>query len=66
MTTKDSALRQLPGQFQKALTFHRQGQFALAQAVYEEILELQPEHVDALHLLGVLAAQTEIHEERWS
>ncbi len=58
MTMKDSALRQLPAQFQKALTFHRQGQFALAQAVYEEILEIQPEHFDALHLLGVLAAQT--------
>ena len=58
MTTKDSALRQLPAQFQKALAFHRQGQLALAQAAYEGILEIQPEHFDALHLLGVLAAQT--------
>jgi predicted O-linked N-acetylglucosamine transferase (SPINDLY family) len=58
MTVEDLGLLQLPAQFQKALTFHRQGQLALAQAVYEEILKIQPDHFDALHLLGVLAAQT--------
>jgi predicted O-linked N-acetylglucosamine transferase (SPINDLY family) len=57
MMIKNPGLRQLPAQFQKALTFHRQGQLALAQAVYEEILEIQPEHFDALHQLGVIAAQ---------
>lgn len=50
-------LRQLPAQFQRALTFHRQGQLALAQAVYEQILAIQPTNADALHLLGVVAAQ---------
>ena len=57
MTTTDATLRQLRAQFHKALTFHRQGQLALAQAVYEKILEIQPGNVDALHLLGVIAAQ---------
>ena len=57
MTTTEAALRQLPAQFQRALTFHRQGQLALAQAVYEQILAIQPRNADALHLLGVIAAQ---------
>jgi predicted O-linked N-acetylglucosamine transferase (SPINDLY family) len=57
MTVQDSALRQLAAQFQKAIGLHRQGQLALAQAAYEEILEIQPRHFDALHQLGVIAAQ---------
>jgi len=42
-------------QFQKAFTFHKQGQLAQAQAIYEEILKSQPKHFDSLHLLGVIA-----------
>jgi protein O-GlcNAc transferase len=42
---------------QQALAFHQRGQLAPAQRIYEEILELQPRHFDALHLLGVLATQ---------
>jgi tetratricopeptide (TPR) repeat protein len=42
----------------RALAFHQQGQFAPARAIYERILERQPAHFDALHLLGVIAAQT--------
>ena len=57
MTTPEAALRQLPALFQRALAFHRQGQLALAQAVYEQILKIQPRNADALHLLGVSAAQ---------
>ena len=57
MTATEAALRQLPAQFQRALAFHRQGQLALAQAVYEQILAIQPRNADALHLLGVIAAQ---------
>ena len=57
MTTPEAALRQLPALFQRALAFHRQGQLALAQAVYEQILGIQPRNADALHLLGVIAAQ---------
>ena len=44
--------------FQQALGFHQQGQLAQAQALYEEVLKTQPRHFDALHLLGVIAAQT--------
>lgn len=42
----------------EAITLHRQGALALAKARYEEILAVCPNHVDALHLLGVIANQT--------
>ena len=48
----------LPAKLQQANTFHQRGQLATAQALYEDILRVQPRHFDALHLLGVIAAQT--------
>jgi protein O-GlcNAc transferase len=44
--------------FQRALTCHRQGRLNEAQRLYYQTLELQPQHAPALHLLGVIAAQT--------
>lgn len=44
--------------FQQAVQYHHRGQLAQAQALYEEILRVQPRHFDALHLLGVIAAQS--------
>ncbi len=40
------------------LALHQQGQLAEARACYLQVLKLQPRHFDALHLLGVIAAQT--------
>lgn len=34
------------------------GQLAQAHAIYHQVLKLQPNHFDALHMLGVLAGQT--------
>jgi tetratricopeptide (TPR) repeat protein len=48
----------LTAKLQQAIALHRQGRFAHAQKAYEKILKLQPRHFDALHLLGVIAAQT--------
>ena len=42
---------------QKGKILHQQGNFAEAQVVYEQILKIQPDHFDALQLLGVLFAQ---------
>jgi Tfp pilus assembly protein PilF len=41
-----------------ALQHHRMNQFAQAEAIYRQVLDQQPNHSDALHLLGVLAGQT--------
>jgi tetratricopeptide (TPR) repeat protein len=42
-------------QWQQALAFHQQGQLEQAAALYEVILNEQPRHADALHLLGMIA-----------
>jgi predicted O-linked N-acetylglucosamine transferase (SPINDLY family) len=47
-----------PQRLQQAMALHRAGQLASARALYEEILSREPEHFDALHLLGVTAAQS--------
>jgi protein O-GlcNAc transferase len=44
--------------FALALEQHRAGQLAEAERGYREILQLEPEHADSLHLLGVIALQT--------
>ena len=43
--------------FQQALAHHQQGELAQAQALYQAVLQADPAHFDALHLLGVIEAQ---------
>ena len=43
--------------FALALEHHRAGRLAEAQRGYRDILQLEPEHADSLHLLGVIALQ---------
>jgi predicted O-linked N-acetylglucosamine transferase (SPINDLY family) len=52
------AVAQLPEKLKRALALHRAGQLFQAQAAYKEILAVRPKHFDALHLLGMIAAQT--------
>jgi len=47
----------IDGLLQSALQHHQAGRLAEAQQIYQQILALQPDHADALHLLGVLASQ---------
>lgn len=47
----------LTDRLQAGLDLHRQGDLAGAQAQYEQILTLAPEHADALHLTGLVAHQ---------
>ena len=44
--------------FNQGLALHQQGKLADAARLYSEVLQQQPNHFDALHLLGVIAAQT--------
>lgn len=54
-------MRQVPELTQLKLDaasrLHSLGQLAQAQAIYEDVLIRYPEHVDCLHMLGVIAAQ---------
>ena len=48
----------LQAKFKQGVALHQQGKFAEAERIYGEVLRQQPNHFDALHLLGVIAAQT--------
>jgi tetratricopeptide (TPR) repeat protein len=41
----------------RGLAHHQSGNLAEAEACYRDILRLEPDHADALHLLGVVAQQ---------
>jgi protein O-GlcNAc transferase len=40
-----------------AVRYHQAGQFQQAESLYNQILKEDPDHADALHLLGVIARQ---------
>jgi tetratricopeptide (TPR) repeat protein len=44
-----------------ALEHHRHGQLADAERIYRQILAIDPDHADCLHLLGTLTHQTGRH-----
>ncbi len=44
--------------FQQALALHQGGHLAPAQDLYEQVLQLQPRHFDALHLSGLALRPT--------
>jgi Flp pilus assembly protein TadD len=48
--------------FAAALRRHQAGQLAEAEALYRQILAVDPRHADSLHLLGVIAHQVGKHE----
>jgi len=48
--------------FAAALKQHQAGQIADAEALYRQILAVEPRHADSLHLLGVIAHQVGKHD----
>lgn len=49
--------------FQTAIAHHRAGNLAQAEVGYRQILQLQPNHADAMHLLGLVAHQVGRHAQ---
>ena len=49
--------------FAKALALHQAGRLAEAEKIYNQILAMQPDHFDSLHLLGVIFHQRGNHAE---
>jgi tetratricopeptide (TPR) repeat protein len=47
---------------EKAAALHQQGQFGQAEAIYRQILNIEPKNVQTLHLMGLLAFQTGHHK----
>ena len=46
----------------EAVAHHQAGRLAEAEALYRKVLERDPDHIDANHLLGVIALQTGAYE----
>jgi predicted O-linked N-acetylglucosamine transferase (SPINDLY family) len=44
--------------FNQGTALHQQGRLAEAERIYQEIIRQEPDHFDALYLLGVIAIQT--------
>jgi predicted O-linked N-acetylglucosamine transferase (SPINDLY family)/ADP-heptose:LPS heptosyltransferase len=53
---------QNPDSFLQAVALHQQGQLEQAEVLYKKTLQAQPQHADALHLLGVIAKQRGQHQ----
>ena len=45
-----------------AVQHHQAGALQQAEQLYRQILQVDPQHVDALHLLGLLAKQAGRHD----
>jgi predicted O-linked N-acetylglucosamine transferase (SPINDLY family) len=55
---QNRAAMALQVKFKQGFTLHQQGKLADAERIYGEVLQKQPNHFDALQLLGVIALQT--------
>ena len=56
-TVANQKLAQIQALFAQGMAFHEQGQLAQAQVFYEQVLNIQPHHFDAIHMCGVIACQ---------
>ena len=52
----------IPEAFASAIQNHQGGRLQAAEQIYRQILAVDPNHADALHLLGVIASQSGKHE----
>jgi tetratricopeptide (TPR) repeat protein len=55
---QNSAAMALQTKFEQGMALLQQGKLAEAERIYREVLQQQPHHFDALHLLGLVALQT--------
>jgi len=46
-------------QFKRAVKLHQQGDLAMAEFMYRQILREEPDHIEVTYLLGLIATQTD-------
>ena len=56
-------MRDTPPDIREGLRRHQAGDLTSAAAIYRQVLEAQPDHADALHLVGVVAYQQGAHRD---
>jgi predicted TPR repeat methyltransferase len=52
----------VPAAIQAAAQLHQSGRLRKAEVIYKQVLQAEPDNVDALHLLGLVARQFGNHE----
>ena len=52
----------IPEALALAVQHHQKGHLQQAEAIYRQVLQVDPNHPDALHLLGVIAARMGRHD----
>jgi predicted O-linked N-acetylglucosamine transferase (SPINDLY family) len=52
----------VPQAIREAMAHHQAGRWHEAEVIYQQVLQVEPNHPDALHLLGVLASQAGMHD----
>ena len=53
----------IPEALALAVQYHQSGNLQQAEAIYRQILQVDPGNADAMHLLGVIAGQVGKHEQ---
>src|ERR1700693_4861363 len=61
LTVATPSPQRIAGLLSQARDHHPAGRLAQAEQVYREMLQHDPRHADALHLLGLIAYQTGHH-----
>jgi tetratricopeptide (TPR) repeat protein/SAM-dependent methyltransferase len=56
------AIEEIASTLQAAVGHHQAGRLSQAEAIYQQILQMAPNHPDALHLLGMIAYQLGKHD----
>ncbi len=57
----EKPLSDISRELSKAIHHHQSGQLAEAEQIYRAILDIQPDHPEATHMLGILAHQSGRH-----
>lgn len=60
--TRNKLSHEISRAFEKALHYHQTGQLIDAEEAYKRTLDMQPNHSESLHLLGMIAYQTGSYE----
>ena len=63
MTAQTDALAQGHAKFLEGWAHHQQGQLGPAWNSYQQAIALHPQHFDALHLSGIIAAQAKLFDQ---
>ena len=61
-SAQGALVRKAHAQLQQAVVLHQLGRLKEASQIYEGLLQVDPKHFDALHMLGVIAYQTKNYE----